>query len=325
MGEDKNINWKNNSWGVIRLICAVSIMLSHYYVQIWAGDLIPMRPFLYAGSSMCILFILSGFLIGPSVLRHSKIEFIQKRILRLFPVYYVYMVLAVILVVACNKNVEIKHIFEWVVKNMFFLFQTDLYGIKNGPVWAIFIQIQFYLLLMVVYRFLYKVENKIIWIIIFIFLVFLNLITETLVDNGITWYKRTLFPYMYYFFIGMYASRFFDSVVLFCRKWAVLFLVLHFFWHIGCIEFPLPYQYADPISVLTIAIAIIGFAYYLPTGFSMSRDLSYDIFIWHMPVLTFLKHYTSLEGNTIFACGVFVTILFSYITNICVEKRLLKR
>lgn len=107
------ISFEDNSWGAIRLLCCVLIMFSHYCVRAFDDDVMPYKPLLFAGSSLVVFFCLCGFLVGPSVLRNTKVVFFKKRIIRLYPVFLTTLIITLAAVFISGQSVKVIQIVKW--------------------------------------------------------------------------------------------------------------------------------------------------------------------------------------------------------------------
>lgn len=112
----------------LRAIAALMVLFSHYFVELHGPD------FRYGGNGVQIFFVISGYLITMILLSQKNeaivsrikmtMNFIVKRALRLFPVYYVFLTGLVII--------------SW---------QTGLWLTKEGTMWHYYTYTQNYLFL----------------------------------------------------------------------------------------------------------------------------------------------------------------------------------
>lgn len=326
---ENKISFEKNSWGVIRLVCCVLIMFSHYCVHAFGETAIhPYKPFLFSGSSLVVFFFLSGFLIGPSVLRNTWRDYILKRVIRLYPVYVVTLIATLIVADIAGADFGLWQKIKWFVVSLF-MQGAEYGGISNGAIWAIFIQIQVYLIAVLLYKHLHKIESVKWWSLIILFFLICNITYLPFCDfldyYGLhklkIIYCKSFIPYLYIFLLGMFVYRFFYRVVPFLKKYALVLLAIHLIWHIGLIEFPHTYCYTDPISVITVSMAATGLAYRIP-DLTISKDMSYDIFCWHMPVWTAVVLFSDISGWIKISICIIITVLLSFVTNRFVEQRL---
>ena len=326
----EKIRFEDNSWGAIRLLCCVLIMFSHYCVKVFGDEVVCYKPLLFAGSSLVVFFCLCGFLVGPSVLRNSKIEFLKKRIIRLYPVFVATLVATVLVVIISGQYVSASRIIEWFVGEIICWRGRNIGGVSNGAIWAISIQIQFYFFSVFTYKYLHSINSKVFWVGLLLFSFILNITYVPVCDylNSVGLrivrgaYRYSFIPYYFFFLIGMFAYKYFDSIVPILRKYAYILLIVHLVWHMGFIKMPPPtWRYTDPITVLTASMAAIGLAYRLPR-IKIKNDLSYDIFCWHMPVITGFALYSEVAGWTKVLMCISITLILSYLTNKYIERKL---
>ncbi|CAN5881768.1 hypothetical protein BH11BAC7_BH11BAC7_28870 [soil metagenome] len=135
----------------LRAIAALMVLFSHYFVDLNGP------AFSFGGNGVQIFFVISGFLITSILLSQKnnvplpKIKliknFIIKRALRLFPVYYILLTLLVLMSVAgglwiCDKG-DLWHYFTYTQNFLFFKkgFQSPLFN----HTWSLAVEEQFYL------------------------------------------------------------------------------------------------------------------------------------------------------------------------------------
>ena len=333
MKTNTNISFEVNNFSVIRLVCCVLIMISHLLVNTYGLSNIPVpKSTLFAGSSLVCFFMLSGFLISSSLKRNATFLYIKKRILRLYPVYVTSLVAICIVGNMICDGGGIKETVKYFIFELVNFSCKDYNGISNGAMWAIFIQIQFYICALIFKKFILYNENFALWTTILITLVILNCSTSNIeqfcISHGIEGlfnkYSRSIFPYMYFFFIGIYVYRFFDRIVPFLKKYAYLFLFLHLLWHLGLVTLQFGYRYTDPITAFTVSFACIGLAYKFQP-IKLKFDLSYDIYVWHMPVLTTLIALGMVNKVVTIMVSIAIIIIISFISHITIEKKLVQK
>lgn len=325
----KRERFEDNSWGAIRLLCCLLIMFSHYSINVFGDEAMRYKPLLFAGSSLVVFFCLCGFLVGPSVLRNTKIEFFKKRIIRLYPVFIATLITTVVVVIISGQHVNVIQILKWFFREIIIWRGLDLAGVYNGAIWAISIQIQFYIFSVFTYKWLHSIDSKTFWIGLLIFSLLLNITYVPVCDylNSIGLriikgaYRYSFIPYYFFFLIGMFAYKYFDSIIPFLKKYAYVLLIIHLVWHMGFIEMPPTWRYTDPITALTASMAAIGLAYRLPR-IKIKNDLSYDIFCWHMPIITGFALYSEVSGWAKMLICICITLILSYTTNKYVEQKI---
>ena len=135
----------------LRAIAALLVLFAHYFEELKGPN------FVFGGNGVQIFFVISGFLITSILLsQKNKAEqpkiklirnFIIKRALRLFPVYYILLGILVFMSVAgglwiCSKG-GLWYYFTYTQNYLFFLkgWQTPLFN----HTWSLAVEEQFYL------------------------------------------------------------------------------------------------------------------------------------------------------------------------------------
>ncbi len=175
----------------IRAIAALLVVLSHISLQI--GELgFPAKGSInMAGYGVTMFFVLSGYLITTLLLKeHDKTEtislrkFYLRRILRIWPIYYLALFIAITWVIINEQPISSGDTFFYVflMANVPFVF-----GGIIGPVaqlWSVGVEEQFYLF----WPWLFRWKRKLPYIMIGIIVLFFSLrLILRVVENG-KWY-----------------------------------------------------------------------------------------------------------------------------------------
>lgn len=327
------LEFKRNSFDLIRLIAALCIMFSHSCIHI-IGDEVDKR-FLFAGASLVVFFVLCGFFLLPSLNNNSNKNYIIKRIMRIYPVYLMSVLLMCLisgLISFCyyGEMLKIKDIIKFIIKMLIKPNGYDLAGISNGSVWAIFIELQIYVFALFFKRILLRINNKGIWGSILFIGVVLNLFHEMIIiglqNIGFhiiaLLYANSFIPYFYYFCIGIIVYKFFDEIVPILTKYVWISTIIFGLWHTTVkyfwVKISIWGYYTDPITVFTVAAMAIGWGYRLGEK-RLNTDISYDIYIWHMIVVTTILACCEKRSIIVVLVACFITILISIISNYCIE------
>ena len=301
-------------------------MFSHYCVKTFGIENV-YKQFLFAGSSLVIFFMLQGFLATPSVYNNNIKMFIKKRMLRLYP-SFIMTLIATVIVVLCNGNdVSVRNVIAYFAKEMLFWSGSDFYGISNGAVWAIFIQLQVYFVLYLTIREMMRINNHYLPLIILVFLIMVNYFDETIrmyIDENISHHLAIAYSYFflrfaYFFYLGFYIYKYKDIIVPFLSLYAYWLILLHVIWHLDLFQIPSGYCYTDPITVITASLAAVGIAYRLKK-IKFRCEISYDVFVWHMPVYTGLSLFYDQKGWGLVVLSIVITIILSFFSNSISKK-----
>lgn len=298
----------NNNFNLIRLLAALQVATTHIalYFQIDYGVLQLLHPF----PGVPIFFFISGYLIYGSLGRSLKgsdpwLDFFYKRFLRIYPALWLCFIVSIILAWGSgyftSVSVSSFDFFVWALaQNTFFQFFNSEFmrgygvGVLNGSLWTISVELQFYVL--VPFVFLFSIRSGLrSTVALMVFLVGANLFHTAL--NGSAnvvakLFSVSFFPWLYMFLMGFLAAKY-NIVVQFVQRvnFALvlsLFLVSYFLFR--------GFSWGntiDPISFVLLAALVLKAAYSVP-WFSRQvlrgADISYGVYIYHMPIVNFLLH-----------------------------------
>lgn len=156
----------------IRAIAACGVLISHINESLYAYGLPNMHSVDLAGFGVTMFFSLSGFLITYLLLlekqKYASInikDFYIRRILRIWPLYYLFLFLAVIALLVWEKESLTNSIWYYLVlfANVPFIYQTAIAILRHY--WSLGVEEQFYLFWPWVVK---RTEKLLRWAIIFI-------------------------------------------------------------------------------------------------------------------------------------------------------------
>ncbi|MFT0520505.1 acyltransferase family protein [Pseudomonas faucium] len=119
-------------------------------------DIISIPTVNYGALGVAIFFMISGFVIPFSLARASPIEFIVSRIFRIYPTYLVGSAFMVFCVwVSCLYwGAEFKFDSSWLISNLLLIHKDVLQPSMDLVNWTLAIEIKFYLIAALMYRFI---------------------------------------------------------------------------------------------------------------------------------------------------------------------------
>lgn len=133
----------------IRCFAAFAVVFAHIF-QVWTWDPATVNIFPLGNVGVVVFFVLSGFLITRLLLDEpvglplsvSFKNFYMRRTLRIFPIYYLYLI-----VISSIGLDEIRSagFYPWTYLTNFFLFKNDQWLFSNSPLWSLSVEEQFYL------------------------------------------------------------------------------------------------------------------------------------------------------------------------------------
>lgn len=330
-----------NNFDLIRLFAAVQVCIRHA-----AGHLNYKNPFLEMFSylpGVPIFFFVSGFLIYSSfenTIKESKPLkiFFLKRVLRLYPALIVCLIFSILTVYNTgyfdNLTILSSEFGLWVIAQATFVqfYNPDFLrgygvGVLNGSLWTISVEIQFYLLMPLIFILLKKISIKSI-LLMFIILIFFNLYNSHANEKLLfaeKLYNVSFLPWLYMFLLG----------VFFCKYKRLIYKALEIPFFVILPAFILVFHISEgygwgnrihPIGFLLLSILIIKLAFScrsLSNTILNKNDISYGVYIFHMPIVNYL-----IFNNIYGLEGVLLTVLTSIVIGIIswylVEKKFLR-
>ncbi|WP_196159523.1 acyltransferase [Reinekea sp. G2M2-21] len=304
------IVFKDNSLDLLRLIAAAQVMISHTldvtFPETSQNVFIQILNFF---PGVPIFFFVSGFLISRSYENaKSPIHYWQNRILRIYPALVICVFLNIFMVGLTGFYSKVGAGFFdlsllFIAKSTILQFYNPDFmrtfgdGVLNGSLWTICVELQFYIAVPILYKFfLEKTRHVNVWLVvlIFLFLGFNRLLNATIMEYGdsIPWklFRVSFIPWIYMFFVGLFVQRNFDRLSAVFFKVHLLPLVgayVALCYFLTSKNFEIG-NYLSPILFFPLVLVIFRFAY---SGASLTRkllkgnDISYGIYIWHMPLL----------------------------------------
>lgn len=136
----------------LRAICAIYVLFSHVeqeLVFVYGGQ---MNVFTASAFAVTVFFTISGFLITHQLLFEKQIagvirirDFYLRRCLRILPLYFLYIFLALVVVVLYSKEFNFKYLVYFILPlaNIPFILQIQIPLL--GHLWSIGVEEQFYL------------------------------------------------------------------------------------------------------------------------------------------------------------------------------------
>lgn len=329
-----SINYKDNAFDFIRLFAAAQVAVLHTVEILGLGisDSLFIR-LLYFFPGVPVFFFVSGFLISRAFERSpGYLSFANNRALRIFPGLWVCIIINLLLVATTGyfvvKNVGMHDVFLLAVAKSTILqfynpdFMRDFGdGVLNGSLWTITVELQFYFLAPILYKvFISRAKNKnLVLVLLIAFFIACNRLLHLLQDDyseSVIWklFRVSFAPWFYMFLFGVILQRNFARVSgLIVRVpfivHLVIFCVFVFFSHKASWSFG---NSLNPFVFFALSVFIFKVAYTdffkMISGFLKGNDLSYGIYIFHMPLLNQFV-YLNYETGTFEVIMLFLSYL----------------
>jgi len=325
-----------NNFNLLRFLAAIQVFISHYiwHFQVnFEGTNKILYTYFSNFSGVPIFFFISGFLIYKSFQKlkiksyKKKLKiFFYNRYLRIYPGLIACFIFSFLILLISgyleNKNVSPRNLVIWIISqvtifqfyNPFWLREYGI-GVLNGSLWTIPVEMQFYFLIPFIYLFSKKRILFLIILTIFILLNFIFPTDRTTIVNKI--YHITFLPHVYIFLLGcLLAST--KNIVKYILN-LNLFLVIII--HLVFTQFS-TFSIINQILLFIIVIKVGFMNYQNINKFFNKNDLSYGIYLYHMPIMNFIL-YKNLTTNF------FIILIILLITSFCswnfVEKIFLRK
>lgn len=319
----------NNGFDLIRYWAAISVMIGHYIWKfaefsnesVMAFNIVNKIVSFFPG--VVIFFAISGYLITASLERSkSNKEYLIKRVARMYPELWVCTLVNFVILCFVAFPLFDKSIVIWLGTQIFGIANTPgclanfATGSVNGSLWTIFTEIQFYIIICFINKFLKKLSNIQWGLLLTVFAtvnvaIYYLVAPHTQADKIIS---RTFIPYFVWFLIGsfMYHKR--EVLVPVIKKLTLPMFVIYLLFSVFKIK--TPGYYAGILAGILVPLMSIGFAYLLPK-IRIKCDLTYGIFLYHWIVLNVIVHFDLMNKLHWFSClAVFVvaTLMLSWLS-----------
>lgn len=327
----------DNNFNLIRLFAALQVAIVHT-----AGYLnidIQYLKFLDLLPGVPIFFFISGFLIIKSFKKNKLKNFFFNRILRIYPALYFCFILTFLSILFSEylNNIDINYyqLFLWLVTQLsFFQFYNPDFlrgygvGVANGSLWTISVEVQFYLLTFFISLLLLNKYKKLL-IIIFGVFIFLN-IQNSIFNEKITFFSKlfnvSFFPWLYMFLWGCYLER--NEKLQKKIKNYNIFIIIFIFIILNYFSSELDIfrgktNALNPVEFFFLSLIIFKIAYIkikISKNFFNNNDISYGIYLYHMPIVNFLIYKNLTKTYLLFTLCITLTILLAIISWKLIEK-----
>jgi peptidoglycan/LPS O-acetylase OafA/YrhL len=210
-------------------------------------------------------------------------------------------------------------------------------GVLNGSLWTISVELQFYILVPLIYLVFgiggAEGKSRALVLLVCFFLVFYLLRLFYMPTHGESLVFRlfsvSFAPWFWMFLVGVVFQKNFKILhrMLSGRALVVLPVYILFAWYTADrFEFGLGNE-INPVSYLLLASLVFSFAYTAPhigRAFLRGNDISYGVYIYHMPVVNLFVFYGFVGAGGYIAAVVLITILLASASWFAVEKNLIR-
>lgn len=314
----------HNNFDLLRILAALQVAIVHT-----AGHLDLQWPPIFNVITMLpgvpIFFVTSGFLVSASFENSPLRTYFVNRALRIYPAMWMCLAVSIV-IVALNVPIDAAQFWPWLVAqvtvgqfyNPEFLRSFGV-GVLNGSLWTIPVELQFYLIIPLLYRFKLNLPITIA-IGIVINCAFVHWADRSMLFKLI---GETALPYVYMFLLGVYLQRNRELVQKYLvgqwAWWFLAYLIVE-----GVTRFLGLYtagNYLNPLSAITLGCLVISLAHTKPVR--IRYDLSYGLYLYHMPILNlFIAHgrRTGIDAVEVIA----IALGLAWLSSVLVERPALR-
>lgn len=343
---------RENNFDVVRLFAALQVCTGHIFTHfnISGGVFSEILSFF---PGVTIFFALSGFLITSSWCNSKSIkQYARNRFLRIFPALFVcFVVLQLVMVI--TGDIGWKSVLNpqmW----MYWLGQLSLgqfftpdslrnfgVGTPNGSLWTIPIEIEFYIILPLIFLLLANINVKLKLAIIATISILFNIVlsiaspdihgtnaTQLMSSNNqmllLKLASVTVAPYLYCFLAGSIIYLYWDKIkTLFMNK-ALYWIVIYFTWIYITGHKPSHSISSSHILITNILLCCVSISAAFSFGnaykYLYGIDISYGIYIIHMIVVNIFIE-LGYSNNILYAIiALVITICLALGLNHFIEK-----
>lgn len=341
--------FRQNSFDLIRLLAAAQVVILHSFEFMMPEvtrstffevlRLIPGVP---------IFFFISGMLISRSYERAPSLaDYGRNRALRIYPALVVCVFFNLLMVWSTGyfqeQNVSLTDASVlFLAKSSFIQFYNPDYmrefgdGVLNGSLWTICVELQFYLLVPFFYAFLKSLRYNSNFILLGAIIIgvmanrFLYLSASEYGDT-VLWklYRVSFLPWVYMFLTGVFFQRNFDIIAANVSSipmgwfaigyFAVMYLLSGHGLHFG--------NSIPPYIFFPLALLVFRFAYFAPgvsNNLLKGNDISYGIYIWHMPLVNQLLYFRSDFRTEDVMLVIVASIMIAWLSWVLIERNAMK-
>jgi peptidoglycan/LPS O-acetylase OafA/YrhL len=346
-----------NNFDLIRLLAALQVVFHHTFTFFDLTDVYPVVQIVHEVIAhfpgVPIFFTISGFLVYWSFERNSDqvTKYLKNRALRIYPALWVCLAITLLLVgifnqydarIVMNENFWVYILTQGTVFQSYFppLSPDFGHGIPNGALWTITVELQFYLVIPLIFFFCNFDEPGKRAINLRLILLFVASYAFALWAKGIdksTLLGQMLFsnvaPYLFNFLIGVLIYVNFGSLRRLLegkmRYWFGAFVLYTLVVHKWFDSYHVSYwpDLAGLPATFLLSMTVISAAYTQPRlsgKLLRGNDISYGVYIYHLLIINALLALGFKEQWWLVFPVLSATMLIAYLSWVFVEKPVLK-
>ncbi len=333
---------QKNNFNLIRLISAFQVLVVHTFnsfnFEFGFLNVLKIIP------GVPIFFFISGYLIYQSYERNNDIgKFFINRCARIFPALWLANIIT-LLIIYLSKYLESVNyssiaLLSWFIGQSTFIqfYNPDFLrgfgvGSVNGSLWTITLELQFYILTPILFI-IYTRFNRLFFAIVGLSVIAAiyrvywydwdNILFKLFVVSFISW----LYMFMFGAFVA--ASVKLRFIINKCNFFFIFLVFVISMNYVGGDYFENAQNNINPLSFLLLSILVYKLAYFkIPYNLNWvhKNDISYGIYLYHMPVINLCLYLGIFDGRSPLATTISVVLgsaLLALFSWYAVESRVL--
>jgi peptidoglycan/LPS O-acetylase OafA/YrhL len=324
----------------LRAFAVFAVVLHHFIPAYKLGT------FDIGRTGVDLFFVISGFLITAILIDQKENisnkflilkNFIIKRILRLFPAYYLFISILLILSITGGMYIWDKGdgIFYYTYTQNILFFRKGLQAIQTNHLWTLAVEEQFYLIWP---WFAVFIANK------KLILGLLIVIPAAIVVKSFSGVENIRFLTFSHFdtlgsgaLIALLQKEKNDRILMNVNKYRMPLISISLVALILAFMFQFPFMGVISILILSVSLVVgCNFGFQGIAGKILSAPLliylgqiSYGLYLYHKPIpffmnLAMIKTNMHVNGSILFVVSILLTVLISHLSYVMMEKRLLE-
>lgn len=330
METDKDLIKQKNSLNTLRFVAALDVMLQHmaeYYVLPdwlqWIHTLVGLIP------GVPLFFMLSGYLIWHSIETSGSFPaYFRKRIFRIYPELWIAVILEVFsLVMIYDQSVPAADLllFTFGQATVFQFWKPESVtgygcGTPNGSLWTIPVFVSFYVVVWWLHKLLHN-KSRQRWggmlIVSVLSAMLIPGLEGRISEISYKLLRFSLVPNLYLFIIGMLSAEYVRRMLPVLKKYWYLFLLTAVLVNATGLDFLAGYYLL--LYSLLLFLGCLGFSYRVP-GFCGRVDISYGLYVYHMPIVNALLTLCGNEAPWLIPFSIFMTVLLACLSYLLLQK-----
>ena len=319
-----------NNFDLIRLFAALQVVVEHAIAHLRVGELHGMAVELWYLPGVPIFFVISGYLISLSWERApSARQYAWNRVLRIYPALWGCLAFSIAVFLIAGLRPPVRELLPWLAAQLTFVqFYNPEFlrgfgvGVINGSLWTISVELQFYLVIPLLVLLANRRGGW--WVATALALAVMLPAHDFMGEQERLPQKLlgvTLIPYLFYFLVGVLARKLQERhPAMFVGK-GLWWVAAYLSWVVIARAADIPRAGGNllhPVTIVLIGFATVSVAFTwrgLSARLLNGNDISYGVYIYHMPLINLLVFYgmPGLPGFFAAVCGTLALATLSWL------------